>query len=371
MYGITKAAGELAARHRAAALRRAHQLGVRRRPQLRAHHAAGWRRPRTELTRRRRPGRPADVRRRPGRARSSRLLDGDLPPGTYHAHRRRPVVSWAGFARRGARGHRLPGGAGDDRAVPRDARPRRAPRPANSALAAGPLQLRDWREALAEYLERGARVKGIVLAGGSGTRLYPLTQAVSKQLLPVYDKPMIHYPLSTLMLAGHPRHPHHHDAARPGAVRPAARATARSTAARSPTPCSPSRTAWPRRSCSARDFVGGDKVALVLGDNIFYGPGFGEQLHRYTDVDGGAIFAYHVADPERYGVVEFDAAAAGGVAGGEAGDAAQQLRRRRAVLLRQRRPRDRPRHRAQRPRRARDHRRSTTPTSRRAGCRSP
>lgn len=149
-------------------------------------------------------------------------------------------------------------------------------------------------------------MKGIVLAGGSGTRLYPMTQAVSKQLLPVYDKPMVHYPLSTLLLAG---------------IRDILLITTaqdqeqyvRLLGDGSRYGCAFSYIVQPEPNGLAEafllgaDFVGDDSVSLVLGDNIFYGPGFGEQLRRYRDIDGGAIFAYHVADPERYGVVEFDA----------------------------------------------------------------
>jgi glucose-1-phosphate thymidylyltransferase len=149
-------------------------------------------------------------------------------------------------------------------------------------------------------------MKGIVLAGGSGTRLYPLTQAVSKQLLPVYDKPMISYPLSTLMLAGIRdilliTTPHDQEQ------------FVRLLGDGSQYGCAFSYAVQPEPNGLAeafllgRDFVGTDKVSLVLGDNIFYGHEFGRQLKTLRDVDGGAVFAYHVADPERYGVVEFDA----------------------------------------------------------------
>ena len=149
-------------------------------------------------------------------------------------------------------------------------------------------------------------MKGIVLAGGSGTRLYPITKGVSKQLMPVYDKPMVYYPLSTLMLAG---------------IREVLIITTPEDQASfqrllgdgSALGCDFQFAVQPEPNGLAeafrigKDFIGDDKVALVLGDNIFYGQDFGDQLTKYTDVDGGAVFAYHVADPDRYGVVEFDA----------------------------------------------------------------
>jgi glucose-1-phosphate thymidylyltransferase len=148
-------------------------------------------------------------------------------------------------------------------------------------------------------------MKGIILAGGSGSRLHPITLAVSKQLMPVYDKPMIYYPLSVLMLAG---------------IREVLIITTREDQSAfkrllgdgSALGCDFQYAIQEQPNGLAqafvigKDFIGADKVALILGDNIFYGSGFGEFLRQFTKLDGAVVFASRVNDPERYGVVEFD-----------------------------------------------------------------
>jgi glucose-1-phosphate thymidylyltransferase len=149
-------------------------------------------------------------------------------------------------------------------------------------------------------------MKGIILAGGSGTRLYPITKGISKQLMPIYDKPMIYYPLGTLMQAG---------------IRDILVITTPDDQSQfqrllgdgSDLGINLQYAAQPKPEGLAQafiigeEFIGGDKVALILGDNIFYGDAFGDSLKECVDPDGGIVFAYEVSDPERYGVVEFDA----------------------------------------------------------------
>jgi glucose-1-phosphate thymidylyltransferase len=148
-------------------------------------------------------------------------------------------------------------------------------------------------------------MKGIILAGGSGTRLFPITKAISKQLMPIYDKPMIYYPLSVLMMAD---------------IREILIITTpedsesfkrllgdgHDLGCRFEYAVQAVPNGLAQAFVIGEKFIGNDKVALILGDNIFYGTGFGELIKGFNDVDGAAIFAYKVSDPERYGVVEFD-----------------------------------------------------------------
>ena len=148
-------------------------------------------------------------------------------------------------------------------------------------------------------------MKGIILAGGSGTRLHPLTLGISKQLMPIYNKPMIYYPLSTLMNAGineiliittpHDQSAFQHllgDGTKLGC--------------RFSYKIQSEPNGLAQAFVIGKEFIGKDKVALILGDNIFFGSGLGKKLRKCNDPDGGLVFAYHVLDPERYGVVEFD-----------------------------------------------------------------
>jgi len=150
-------------------------------------------------------------------------------------------------------------------------------------------------------------VKGIILAGGSGTRLWPITKGISKQLMPIYDKPMVYYPLSTLMMADIREvliitTPEYNEQFR------ALLGDGSGLGMRIDYAIQPSPDGLAQAFIIGEEFIGDDPVALVLGDNIFHGSGLGSNLRKHREIDGGLIFAYQVADPSSYGVVEFDEA---------------------------------------------------------------
>ena len=176
-------------------------------------------------------------------------------------------------------------------------------------------------------------MKGIVLAGGTGSRLWPITRGVSKQLLPVYDKPMVHYPIATLMNAGlreiliitTPED-------QPAFIRLLGDGGELGVHFSYVVQERPEGLA--QAFLLGEEFLGGEAAALVLGDNIFHGPGLGRSLRNLHDTDGGHIFAYRVSNPREYGVVEFDDDGTRRLVGGEAGRTPIQLRGARPLLLR-------------------------------------
>ena len=190
--------------------------------------------------------------------------------------------------------------------------PTRATRPAYSVMdktkikQTFDIEIPYWRDSLTTCISKIKPImKGIILAGGSGTRLFPITKAISKQLMPIYDKPMIYYPLSVLMMADI-REILIITTAEDNESFKRLLGDGHDLGCRFEYAIQATPNGLAQAFVIGEEFIGNDKVALILGDNIFYGTGFGELIKEFNNVDGAAIFAYRVSDPERYGVVEFD-----------------------------------------------------------------
>ena len=244
------------------------------------------------------------------------LLETESPYGTYNLSNEGETVSWADIAKRVYEQR----GKSADMVTPVSTeeyfgdKPH-APRPTHSTLDLSKIEQtgftpREQRKALQLYIEQlygkeEVKMKGIILAGGSGSRLWPITKGISKQLMPIYDKPMIYYPLTTLMQAG---------------IKDVLIITTPDDQSQFERllgdgsqwginlqyEVQPSPDGLAQAFVIGEEFIGKDKVALVLGDNLFHGDKLDESLQECTDPDGGIVFAYEVSDPERYGVVEFD-----------------------------------------------------------------
>ena len=260
----------------------------------------------------------------------------------------------------------FPDAAGELLLSPKDTA---APSLAEAAAVRPPAHVGGSARVLRRTEREGADMRGIILAGGSGTRLWPITKGISKQLMPIYDKPMVYYPLSTLMMAGINEilvitTPEYNEQFR------ALLGDGSALGIRLEYAVQPSPDGLAQAFIIGEEFIGDESVALVLGDNIFHGTGLGSALRQHNDIDGALIFAYQVSDPTAYGVVEFDENFTALSIEEKPDHAEEQLRRAGAVLLRQRR-RARSPSRSSRARAASSRSRpSTSATSRRASSAS-